>query len=48
MTQNGSGYQKCPNTTQGKTELITIDGDGRDANGDGKPDSKNEPRPNLC
>ena len=43
MTQNGSGYQNIPSTTQGKTGLISIDGDGRDSDGDGKPDAKINP-----
>ena len=40
MTQNGTGYQNIPATSQGKSGLISIDGDGRDSNGDGKPDAK--------
>ena len=40
MLENGGGYQNVAPTTQGKAELITVDGDGRDSNGDGRPDAK--------
>ena len=29
MLENGGGYQNVAPTTQGKAELITVDGDGQ-------------------
>ena len=40
MIDNGSGYQNIASTNQGKSGLITLDGDGSDSDGDGKPDAK--------
>ena len=40
MVDNGSGYQNIASTNQGKSGMITLDGDGSDSNADGKPDAK--------
>ena len=40
MIEHGSGYQEVAKTNSGKQGLITIDGDGLDQNGNGKPTAK--------
>ena len=40
MLEHGSGYQNVASTNSGKQGLITIDGDGSDQNGNGKPTAK--------
>ncbi len=40
MLEHGSGYQDVASTNSGKQGLITIDGDGSDQNGNGKPTAK--------